>query len=292
MGLTLAEASDLFRNEPHGFFDVGEGEAAYYKVGSGPDVLFVHGWPVSGATFRKLLPHLVDHVTCHLIDFPATGQSRFTESDHFSIDQHKKTVRSVVDQLGLESLAVVGHDSGGMIARHAMVGDPRLRAMGLIDTEPQNPGWRFRSFIVNRHLPGIAPALGWIAGQPAIRDTRPVFGDAFTDRRHIDAEFDEFVFRPLRESKKHRVAGAALLKSFDMDDVHSLNEIHSRLDVPVQLVWGEDDKFFPVDQARAMVKTFPNAKLAVIPGAGLFSHEEKPQAVAEALLPTLTTTPN
>ena len=27
-------------------------------VGSGPDVLFVHGWPVSGATFRLLLPHL------------------------------------------------------------------------------------------------------------------------------------------------------------------------------------------------------------------------------------------
>ena len=30
---------------------------------------------------------------------------------------------------------MVGHDSGGLIARHALVGDPRLRAMALLDTE-------------------------------------------------------------------------------------------------------------------------------------------------------------
>ena len=61
--ITETEAADLFRKPPERFLDVGEGEAAYRRVGSGPDVLFVHGWPVSGATFRLLLPHLVDHVT-------------------------------------------------------------------------------------------------------------------------------------------------------------------------------------------------------------------------------------
>ena len=56
--LTPTEASDLFRRAPDTFLDVGAGEVAYRRVGEGPDVLFVHGWPVSGATFRKLLPHL------------------------------------------------------------------------------------------------------------------------------------------------------------------------------------------------------------------------------------------
>jgi pimeloyl-ACP methyl ester carboxylesterase len=36
-----------------------------------------------------------------------------------------------------------------------------------------------------------------------------------------------------------------------------------------------------------MVATFPNAHLTVIKGAGLFSHEERPSDVAEALLPVL-----
>ena len=64
--------------DPDRFLDVGAGEVAYRRVGTGPDVLFVHGWPVSGATFRTLLPHLADHVTCHVIDLPGAGSSRFT----------------------------------------------------------------------------------------------------------------------------------------------------------------------------------------------------------------------
>ena len=54
--LTAADATDLFRRPPDRFLDVGAGEVAYRRVGTGPDVLFVHGWPVSGATFRHLLP--------------------------------------------------------------------------------------------------------------------------------------------------------------------------------------------------------------------------------------------
>ena len=49
----------------------------------------------------------------------------------------------------LDDVAVVGHDSGGMIARHAVAGDPRLRAMGLIDTEQTHGlSLRFKLFLV------------------------------------------------------------------------------------------------------------------------------------------------
>jgi pimeloyl-ACP methyl ester carboxylesterase len=288
--LTATEASDLFRREPDRFLDVGAGEAAYRVVGAGPDVLFVHGWPVSSATFRQLLPHLLDHVTCHLIDFPSAGSSRFDANTPMSISQHIETVRRVVDLLGLDHVAVVGHDSGGMIARHAMVGDPRLRAMGLINTEPPDPGWRFKSFIASRHLPGLSAGLGWVAGKPRIVRSRAVFGDAFVDRSLLGGEFAEFFLTPLHESRLHRDAAVTLLRSFDMQHVTDLTDIHRRIDVPVQLVWGAEDPFFPVDRARAMVAGFPDAKITVIEGAGLFSHEERPAEVANALLPTLTGT--
>lgn len=288
--LTAAEASDLFRREPTRFLDVGAGEAAYRVVGTGPDVLFVHGWPVSSATFRQLLPHLVDHVTCHLVDLPSAGSSRFDADTPMSIAQHIESVRRVVDLLDLDRVAVVGHDSGGMIARHAMVGDPRLRAMGLINTEPPDPSWRFKSFIASRHLPGLSAGLGWVAGKPRIVRSRAVFGDAFADRSLLGGEFAEFFLAPLHESRLHRDAAVKLLRSFDMRHVTDLADIHRRIDVPVQLVWGDKDPFFPVDRARAMVAGFPDAQLAVIEGAGLFSHEERPAEVAKALLPTLTGT--
>ena len=291
MGISAADAADLFRREPDRFLDVGTGEVAYRVVGSGPDVLFVHGWPVSGATFRTLLPHLADHVTCHLIDLPGAGSSRFTATTPLSIENHIHSVRRSLDLLGLDDVAVVGHDSGGMISRHAVAGDRRLRALGLIDTE-QSTGlsWKFRSFIAGRRVPGFGAALGWLAGRPRLRRNRLVLGDAFADRSLLDGEFDEFFLQPLQRSPAHLDAAIRLLRSFDYQHVRDLGALHRRIDVPVQLVWGELDRFFPVKWARTMVGTFPDARLEVISGAGLFAHEERPAEVARALLPVLTAT--
>lgn len=286
--LTAEESSALFRKPPQRHLDVGCGEVAYRRIGSGPDVLFVHGWPVHSATFRKLLPHLVDHVTCHLIDLPGAGASRFNSQTPLSIENQITSVMRTLDLLELNDVAVVGHDSGGMIARHAVVGDTRVRALGLIDTE-QSTGisWKFKSFIAGRRAPGFGATLGWVAGRPRLRRNPLLFGDAFADRSLLDGEFDEFFLRPMNESSERRDAAIRLLKSFDYRLVKELGDIHSRITVPVLLVWGENDKFFPVAWARTMVDSFPNATLHVIPGAGLFSHEERPLEVAQALLPIL-----
>lgn len=288
MSITAAAAADLFRREPVRFIDVGVGDVAYRTVGSGPDVLFVHGWPVSSATFRTLLPHLAEHVTCHLIDLPGAGSSRFGADAPLSIDAHIHSVRTVIDALELTDVAVVGHDSGGMIARHAVAGDPRLRALGLIDTEQSNGlSWRFKSFIAARHLPGFGAGLGWVAGRRRLRRNGFVLGDAFADRSMLDGEFEEFFLKPLNTSSTSRDAAVRLLRSFDDHHVRDLAGLHKQITVPVQLVWGEDDRFFPVAWAKEMVGTFPDARLEIIQGAGLFAHEEKPAEVAKALLNVL-----
>lgn len=286
--LTPADASNLFRRAPDRYLDVGAGEAACWSVGQGPDVLFVHGWPVSGATFRLLLPHLVEHVTCHVIDLPGAGASRFDGRTELSVEGHFDNVRRCVDLLELASVAVAGHDSGGMIARHAMAGDPRLRAMGLINTEqPVGMGWRFKMFLAGRNLPGFGRAFGWVAGSERIRRNKFVLGDAFADRSLLDGEFDEFFLQPLHTSPERLGAAVRVLKSFDASHVTDLAAVHERIDVPVQMVWGDRDPFFPLAGAEHMVGTFANAQLAVIEGAGLFSHEERPAEVAAALLPVL-----
>lgn len=288
---TTTDATELFRAAPQRHLDVGAGEVAYRSVGTGPDVLFVHGWPVSGATFRLLLPHLVDHVTCHVIDLPSAGQSRFDATTPLSISQHITSVRRVVDLLELDRVAVVGHDSGGMIARHALAGDERLSAMGLIDTE-QSTGLslRFKMFLANRHVPGFGKVLGWLAGKPGLRRNGFVLGDAFVDRSLLDGEFDEFFLRPLATDPARLAATMKVLTTFETRYVHELGALHRRIDVPVQLVWGAEDKFFPLAWAEQMVGDFADAQLSVVPDAGLFSHEERPAEVATALLPVLTGT--
>ncbi len=168
--------------------------------------------------------------------------------------------------LELSDVAVVGHDSGGMIVRHAVADDPRLRALGLIDTETAGClGWRFKSFIAGRKVPGFGAALGWLAGRPRLRRNGFVLGDAFADRSLLDGEFDELFLQPLHRSRTHRDATMRLFKSFDYQLVRDLGELHRQIAVPVHLVWGEHAKFFPVAAAEAMVGTFPDARLHVIP---------------------------
>lgn len=85
-------------------------------------------------------------------------------------------------------------------------------------------------------------------------------------------------------------AAVRVLRSFDVQYVHDLAAVHERITVPVQLVWGDQDPFFPLAWAEEMVDTFPDARLEVVKGAGLFSHEERPADVAQALLPVLVGT--
>lgn len=283
--------ADPFRRAPDRHLDVGAGQVAYRRFGRGPDVLFVHGWPVSGATFRCLVPYLAPHVTCHVIDLPGAGDSRFDASTPLSLDDHIRSVRRVIDLLELDDLAVVGHDSGGLIARHAVAGDRRLRALGLVNTEqPQGLGWRFKLFLAPRRLPGFGAALGWVLGQRGLRRNKFVLGDAFADPSRLDGEFDELFLRPLHEQPARLDAALRLLRSFDERHVLALGEVHAKITVPVQLVWGDRDPFFPLARAREMVGTFPDARLHVVEGAGLFVHEERPQEVAQALLPVLVET--
>ena len=44
-----------FLQPPHRWVDVGDARLAYRRIGSGPDVFFVHGWPLSSATWRGVV---------------------------------------------------------------------------------------------------------------------------------------------------------------------------------------------------------------------------------------------
>ena len=104
------------------------------------------------------------------------------------------------------------------------------------------------------------------------------------DARLLDGDFDEFFLRPLHERPERLAAAGRVLRTFEARHVNGLADIHRRIDVPVQLVWGDHDPFFPIAWAHEMVDTFPDARLHVVGGAGLFSHEERPRDVAQALL--------
>jgi pimeloyl-ACP methyl ester carboxylesterase len=49
------------------------------------------------------------------------------------------------------------------------------------------------------------------------------------------------------------------------------------------VIWGENDRMVPRAHGEAYAKLLPNAKLAVIPGAGHSAHVEKPDEAAQLI---------
>src|SRR5262245_5001990 len=101
-----------FVSGPMAFVDLGHTRLAYWRFGSGPDLVFVHGWPLHSATFRRILPVLAREYTCHLVDLPGAGRSRTTAETPFGLAEHADTLRRAVDELGLERYSLLAHDSG------------------------------------------------------------------------------------------------------------------------------------------------------------------------------------
>lgn len=288
-GLTATEAADLFRRPPERHIETGGGAVAYYRVGSGPDAVFSHGWPVSAATWRTVLPLLAPHVTCHVIDHLGAGHSRFDRSTVISLESHEQALRDVVAALGLRDFAVVGHDSGGMIARYAFAGDARVRGWGLVATEqPPKAHWRFSSFLAVRHVPRFEKLVAKLFGMPRVRRNKFLGGDLFHDRDLLGGEFDEFFLRPLREDPERRWAAGEFGRNFEMSKFAGLTELHRKIEEPVSLVWGDKDPFFPVERTRAMIPEFAGpVSLEVVSNGKLFVHEEFPEPTARALLTTI-----
>jgi pimeloyl-ACP methyl ester carboxylesterase len=285
MQATATATTDLraaFQTPPTSFVDVGHSRLAHRRFGRGPDVVFVHGWPLTSATFRAVVPRLADRYTCHLLDLPGTGDTVWSDATPISFEAHADTLRRAADRLGLSRYAVIAHDSGGLVARMLAAEDRRVAGLLLGDTEvPDHTPWQVVAYVMLGRLPGGRALLQALLGSAWLRRSPLGFGGCFRDPRRLEGEFHELFVAPLLSSRERAAGQMRLLSAVSGDAVRHLSALHARIDVPVRLVWGEDDPFFPVARARAMVPEFAGpTELVVLPGLRLFAHEEDPAAFA------------
>jgi haloalkane dehalogenase len=152
-------STPFWRREPDRFLEVEGHRIASWTVGRGPDLLFIHGWPLHSATFRHIVPTLSESYTCHLFDLPATGLTQSPKSLHVSFVGHADIVRGVADGLGLQRYGLVAHDSGGFIARSVAARDSRVAALVSGDTEiPAHRPWQLALYFTVLRAPFGAAA--------------------------------------------------------------------------------------------------------------------------------------
>jgi pimeloyl-ACP methyl ester carboxylesterase len=260
-------------------------EVAFREVGEGPPVLLIHGWPLSSRTWRKVAPSLGGSFRCIALDLAGAGETAAPAGRSLGLAAQAQLVAGFVDALGLERVAVVGHDSGGSIARGFVTAHPeRVSHLVLADTEV--PGHRAPlvvAFQVVSRLPGAGALLSGALRSRALARSPLGFGACFADLRRFD--FDEFfgaVIEPGAASPQRREAALRFIRDFDWADVDAVRARYDALRMPKLLLWGERDRFFPVAQGRRLAEMLPEPRrFEVVSGAGLFIHEERPEAWAQ-----------
>jgi pimeloyl-ACP methyl ester carboxylesterase len=262
--------------------DVRDGRLAYYRVGSGPDLVCVHGWPLHAATFRHLVPRLAGSFTLHMLDLPGTGSSSSTGP--LSFRASARALAEALRTLDLPAYTLFGHDSGGAMARRVAAEDPRVRGLILEDTEiPHSKTALLVALIAACRMPLIERLFPWALQQGPFRRSMFGFGACFTDPAYVDGDFADLFVTPLAQPSVARPQ-MELGKSFDLAFIDELAEVHPRLKMPVLCIWGEDDPYFPVEAARVMAQQLPGpATFVTIPKARLLPHEDHPDQVAAAI---------
>jgi pimeloyl-ACP methyl ester carboxylesterase len=253
------------------------------KEGSGPPIVFVHGFPLSGRTWDGVVSQLRARFTCHTPDLIGLGQSQsVADLDHSSPGQ-ARAIQGMLRERDVESYALVGNDTGGWVARElALIEGERVSHLILTNTEIplHRPPW-IPTYQALAHVPGCGTVMRRLLGLAAFRRSPLAFGGCFHDPNHLVGAFHDRFVQPLIDSPARMDGALRFLRCMKFARLDQFEHLHRNLTMPTLFIWGADDPTFPEPRARQMLTQFPNvAGFHAIDEAKLFVYEEHPRQVA------------
>lgn len=276
-------------NEPsavEGNTKVGQASVHWRRDGSGVPIVFLHGFPLSGRTWDKVVAHLRDRFTCYTPDLIGLGESRSTADDDYSSQGQARAVQRTLSELGVTAYALVGNDTGGWVARElALLDRQRVSHLVLTNTEIpfHRPPW-IPLYQLLARVSGFGALMRQVLKSRALRRSSLVFGGCFYDLSQLDGEFHERFVAPLLSSKDRMDQAMRFLREMKFARLDGFKELHRQLTMPTLFIWGTDDPTFPEPRAREMSVQFPHVSgFHPIANAKLFFYEEHPQEVARLI---------
>lgn len=244
-----------------------DGTKIYYKDwGSGPPVVFSHGWPLTADAFEDQMFYLASRgYRCIAADRRGHGRSSQPWGGN-DLDTYADDLAAVVKHLDLKGAVHVGHSTGGgevarYIGRHGTGRVAKAVLIGAIPPlmlkTPANPG-------------GLPIDVFDQIRANVVADRSQFWKDLsmpFYGYNRPGAKVSEGV----RESfwMQGMMAGFPAsyfcIKAFSETD---LTEDLKAIDVPTLVLHGDDDQIVPIaDSALLSSKIIRNATLKVYPGA-------------------------
>jgi uncharacterized protein (TIGR04551 family) len=241
------------------FVEVNGVHVRYREAGHGPAVVLIHGFAASSDSWMTVLPVLAQRYRVIAIDLKGFGWTSRPDGDYSPAAQ-AQLAWSVLDQLGVKDVAIVGHSWGSSVALSmAVAQQERVRRVALYDAyvyDDQVP-----SFFRWADRGAIGEALFALYYRQRIEERVPLayFDDRWVTQARVEHVEDEM-------DRPGTVAAAlATVRA------HHFGSLHQKLrtfDRPVLLMWGEDDDVTPLRFGHRLAAELHDATLKTYPRCG------------------------
>jgi haloalkane dehalogenase len=255
------------------------------EKGQGKPIVMVHGNPMWGYLYKKVLDGLDNSRKYIIPDLIGFGFSEKITLHEHSLEAHSKWMENFFKSIKEERIGLVVHDWGGMIGiAGAMKAGKKIDGLVVMNTAITAPkdGFKPTWFHNLSQVPLISSALFRGLNFPL----------SFLNRfAHVPGSFDsqnmkayKYPFRKLKDNSGPLALARMVPNSMQHPSVPLEQEIEAYLQSytgPAQIVWGMND---PVmwKLRRRTSRLLPQAKI-VKTKAGHFVQEETPQEVIEAI---------
>jgi pimeloyl-ACP methyl ester carboxylesterase len=265
---------------------VGRQRISVLSMGSGPDVLLLHGLGGTRASLFETAGTLSGRYRVHAPDLPGFGSSSKPALGSYNARWFAQIMLGLMDELGIESAHVVGNSMGGRIGiEMGLTAPQRVNSLGL-----------------------LCPAVAWIKRgfHPIVRLLRPEFGllphgfrrsvvssqfwSIFHDRDAVDPAVGELMvdeFRRIYHSAGARYAFLASARNIYLEAPFGDSGFYPRLaglTPPALFIWGDHDRLVPAAFSRYVGRWLPDAQQVTIRDCGHVPQVERPVETNDLLM--------
>jgi pimeloyl-ACP methyl ester carboxylesterase len=255
------------------------GRISYTEQGTGPVALFVHGVLLNSYLWRHQLAGLSDIRRNIAVDLLAHGDTEVAPDQDLSVTANAKMLKEFLDALDIDSVDLVGNDSGGGIAQiFAALYPERLRSLTLTDCDTHDnwPPEAFKPFLAMAAAGGLRDTLDAILADKSIYRSPQALGPAYEHPERVSDQVIDRYLRPFVTSQQRTRDLERFLAAFDNKHTLAVEGRLKALQTPTLIVWGTDDVYFDVKWSHWLADNIPGTRRRVeFKGARIFFPEER-----------------
>lgn len=234
---------------------VGDLRTFYLKAGSGPPVVLVHGGSPGACSLINWKLN-IEALAAAGFTVYAFDQPGFGYTDHpkdYSLDYRVTHAREFINSLNLDRFHLIGNSMGAYITARIALADQRVGRLVLVSSNTLAPkGSADSQAVSTKHsdeLRGYSPSVDNMR--------RLTFGTLY----HKDLVSEELVQERYEMSTgKNYQAQLRRAAAPRPEPIHQ--DLHN-LQVKTLILWGNNDRGAPLEQAVLLFQQIPNAELHI-----------------------------